>query len=126
MKGIRTQSGITLIALIITIIVLIILSMVAIDAVRDTYIIEHAKRSAELHELGIEKEKVILSENEAFLVGLGTVTEEGLGNALESNFGTGNYSLDSSNSEYFKVTITKSGREYKTYKNGNVEGPLGS
>lgn len=54
------------------------------------------------------------------------MTQENLVSGLNSNVGIGKYSIDSSNSEYFKVTITKSGREYKIYKNGKIEGPIES
>ena len=57
MKGIKTQKGITLIALIITIIVLLILAVVAIGAVRDGGIITHAQNAASDYTIAQEKDK---------------------------------------------------------------------
>ena len=117
MRKTKMQKGITLIALIITIVVILILAAVTMSVLSDSGIINRAKNAQTEYEIGEEKEKVTLAANEAFLSGLGTITEEDLADALDSNFGAGEYSIDSSNSEYFTVTITKSGREYKVYKN---------
>ena len=46
MKSLRTQKGITLVALIITIVVLLILAAVAIGAVKDSNIIGHSQNAA--------------------------------------------------------------------------------
>ena len=126
MKKTKMQRGITLIALIITIVVIVILAAVTISVLSDSGIISRAKNAQTEYEIGEEKEKVTLAANEAFLSGLGTITEEDLADALDSNFGPGEYSIDSSNSEYFTVIITKSGKEYKVYKSsGEVDEPTG-
>ena len=123
MKKTKMQKGITLIALIITIVVLLILAIVSINLVMNGGIIAHAEDAVEKYEIEEEKEKIALEASEAYMAGLGTITEENLASALDKNIGVGKYLIDSSNSEYFKVTITESGREYKVYKNGKVEGP---
>ena len=119
----KNTAGITLIALIITIIVLLILAIVSIQLVMNGGIITHTEEAVEKYEIEEEKEKVTLAVREAYMSGLGKITEENLESALDKNIGAGKYSIDSLNSEYFKVTITESGREYKVYKNGKVEGP---
>ena len=61
MKKIRTQNGITLVALIITIIVLLILSVVAIASVQDSGIIAHATNASTKYKEGEEKERIKLA-----------------------------------------------------------------
>ena len=126
MLNTKKNTGITLVALIITVVVLLILAVVAIGAVKDSNIIGHAQDAATGYEIEQEKEQIGLAVSEAYLAGTGTMTEENLINGLNSNIGEGKYNIDSFNSEYYKVTITKSGREYKIYKNGKIEGPIES
>ena len=124
-QNLKNNEGITLIALVITIVVLLILAMVSINLVMNSGIIAHAENAVEKYEIEEEKEKVTLAVSEAYMSGLGRITEENLKTALDTNIGAGKYSIDSSNSEYYKVTIAESGREYKVYKDGKIEGPPG-
>ena len=64
MKKIRSQNGITLIALIITIIVLLILAVVTIGAVRESDIMEYAKNSADRYNTEKDKEESMLGTYE--------------------------------------------------------------
>ena len=60
MKKLKTEKGITLIALIITIIVLLILAMVAISAVTGDGILSYAKKAKENYLLAQENEQATL------------------------------------------------------------------
>ena len=124
MKNTKLDKGITLIALIITIVVLLILAVVAINAVTGEGILGHAKEAQLEYEIGQEKESIILAVNEAYLAGLGRMTQENLINALNKSFVAGKYSIESSN-ESFIITINESGRKYTINKDGIVEGPTG-
>ena len=61
MKKIKTEKGITLVALIITIVVLLILAVVTITSVKDTRIIGHAENASQEHVIGDEKERIQLA-----------------------------------------------------------------
>lgn len=110
MKKTKIQKNIILITLLITII--IIVSIVSIQFFIDEGIVID------------EKEKIALSTSEAYLKGGGIITKENLQIALETNLGAEKYSIDSSNSKYFKVTLTESGRKYKIYTNAKLKGPF--
>ena len=67
MKKIKSQKGITLLALIITIVVLLILAVVAIGAVRDSKIIAHAQNAGTTYEEAKNNETTILGQYETLL-----------------------------------------------------------
>ena len=60
MKKLKTQKGITLVALIITIVVLLILAVVAIGSLRESEIIQYAKKAAIDYETKQEEEKGLI------------------------------------------------------------------
>lgn len=120
----KNSKGITLVALIITIIVLLILAVVAISAVTGDGIIGHAKNAQEEYEIAQEKEQIALAVNEAFMAGLGKITQGNLETALNKSIGEGKYLVESTNGA-FKVKITETGREYTINANGTIEGPTG-
>ena len=67
MKRLKTQKGITLVALVITIIVLLILAVVAIGAVRDSGIIGHAQNSADRYNKGKTDEEDLLLDYDSII-----------------------------------------------------------
>ena len=67
MKKLKTQKGITLVALIITIVVLLILAAVAIGTVRDSDIIGYSKNAATDYETKQEEEKGLIEGYEMLL-----------------------------------------------------------
>lgn len=121
MKKINRRKGIIL----ITILLILILSTVSIKLFMNDGKIGVSKDSKQEYDMEQEKEKITLSISEAYLAGAGIITEENLQRALENNIGSGKYSIDCSNSEYFKVTQKESAREYKVYTNAKLEGPFG-
>lgn len=66
----RTQKGITLIALIITIVVLLILAVVAIGQAQETNIVGYAQNAATTYKENADEEKTILSNYETYIEGL--------------------------------------------------------
>ena len=82
MKKLKTQRGITLIALIITIVVLLILAVVAIGAAQDSNIVGYAQNAASEYETGKGKENNAISDMEALLNKYSTG-----GNSAENNNG---------------------------------------
>ena len=119
MRKTEIQKCITWVVLVITIVALLILVLVAINV---SGIFRNLKKEDETRE---EKEKIMLSTSEAYLVGAGIITKKNLENGLNSNFGAGKYSLESLNAECFKITIAETRREYKIYENGKIEVILG-
>ena len=118
-RTLKKQQGITLIALIITIIVLLILAVVSIVAIRESGIITHAEKAASDYEKAQELERVNLAALDALMEN-GSITYDGLDNALKSEFGKGNYTLTGTTAP-FTVTITNgTGTEYTIDENGNV------
>lgn len=67
MNKIKSQKGITLVALIITIVVLLILAIVAIGAVKDSGIIAHAQNAATDYEAKQKEEEGLLAQYETLL-----------------------------------------------------------
>ena len=124
-KFLKTNKGITLIALIITIIVLVILAVVAINSIKNDGIIEHAQSAKTKHQIGQEKESISLAVNEAYLIGKGRITKESLQSALSTTFKDDIQYTDTTSNEFIKIRIESSKREYKVYLNGTLEGPLG-
>ena len=75
MKRLKTQKGITLVALVITIIVLLILAVVAIGAVRDSGVIGHSQNSAHRYNAGKLEEELDL-QNYVDTINIYDVNEE--------------------------------------------------
>lgn len=67
MKKVKTQKGITIIALIITITILVILSSVMVLAIKNQGIIEYANNSASSFEQKMESEQNFKNEYINFL-----------------------------------------------------------
>ena len=67
MRNLKTQKGITLVALIITIVVLLILAIVSIGAVKDSGIIAHAQNAATDYNAKQKEEEGLLSQYETLL-----------------------------------------------------------
>ena len=67
MRKIKTQRGITLIALIITIVVLLILAAVAVNSIQDGGILGHASNAADTYKEGERKEGSILGNLIAYI-----------------------------------------------------------
>ena len=84
MKKLKTQKGITLIALIITIVVLLILAVVAIGAVQDSNIVGYAQNAAGGYDKAKVEENYTLSGYEAVL------NQYANGNSVENNNGSNN------------------------------------
>lgn len=113
----KTQKGITLVALIITIIILLILAIVTIGAMKDSNIIGHAQNITKTYTDSQEMEKVQLAIQEAYLAGQGNIIEENLRNALTSQFGN-NFSLEKSTNDF--VITAPSGKKYIVSTNGSL------
>ena len=86
-QNIKTQKGITLVALVITIIVLIILAVVAIGALQNHGIINYAKNARAEYEAATEKENTILGN---YLAKIEENVPGNSGEGNEENEGTGN------------------------------------
>ena len=119
-QGIK-NSGITLIALVVTIVVLLILAGVAIATLTgENGIITQAIESKEENEKAEEKEKVQLAAQAAKTkTEWGEITETNLKAELDTNIGSGKYTL-TPNGETFTVTYIDSNRSYLVDANGNV------
>ena len=89
MKRLKSQKGITLVALVITIIVLLILAVVAIGAVRDSGVIGHAQNSADKYNTERDKEESMLGEYEDEI----------------SKYYSSNGSGGASNKKYYDITF---------------------
>lgn len=114
----KTQKGITLIALIITIIVLLILAIVSIGAIKDSNIIGHAQNVTKTYTDSQEDEKLQLAIQEAYLAGQGNITEDNLKDALTSQFGENNFSLTKSINDF--VITAPSGKQYIVSAKGTI------
>ena len=119
-KVIKQNAGITLIALVITIIVLLILAAVSIATLTGSNgILTRAGQAKENTEEKQTEELVKLSITDAKTQGLGTITEENLVKALDSNLGTGNYQLTGNETDGWK--IKKNGKIYTVDGSGNLQ-----
>ena len=123
----KTNSGITLIALVITIIVLLILAGVTIATLTgDNGILTKATEAKDKTEEGEEEEKVKLSVAGALAKDNGGEIKEGyLDEELASQFGEKGTDYNLEGSGPFTVTILGSGRKYIVNKDGSVEGSDG-
>ena len=123
----RTNRGITLIALVVTIVVLLILAAVSIAMLGgENGIITQAIKAQEDNEIAEEKEKVQLAATAAKgKTNWGEITEENLKAELDTNIGSGKYTL-TNNGDTFTVKYNDSQRSYEVDANGNVTGPTNS
>ena len=119
----KTNSGITLIALVITIIVLLILAGVTIATLTgDNGILTKATEAKDKTEEGEEEEKVKLSVAGALAKDNGgEIKEQYLDEELASQFGEKGTDYNLEGSGPFTVTILGSGRKYIVNKDGTVE-----
>ena len=119
----KTNSGITLIALVITIIVLLILAGVTIATLTgDNGILTKATEAKDKTEEGEEEEKVKLSVAGALAKDNGgEIKEQYLDEELASQFGEKGTDYNLEGSGPFTVTILDSGRKYIVNKDGSVE-----
>jgi len=116
-QNLKTQKGITLVALVITIIVLLILAAVAIGAIQNKGIIKYAQNASEDYEAAEKEEQSVLDsllgkikERVPGNVGAGTKDEDSSEDGSENN-GTGN---DGDN-----TPVSKLGKYVKYDINGN-------
>ena len=115
------NKGITLIALVITIIVLLILAGISIAMLTgQNGILNRATEAKNTTGTAQVDEQVKLSVAEALSNGLGTITEENLTKALNSNVGSGKYELtgDAVNG----WTIKAADKTYNISGNGEISG----
>ena len=121
LKTTKSNNGITLIALIITIIVLLILAVVSIGAIRDGGIITHAESAKSEYQAEQEKEKVTLAVSEAMMANNGgEITKANLVNALNNQFGAGNYNITGEEAPFTVTVVNGTGTVYTIEANGNV------
>ena len=120
MRNVKTQKGITLIALVVTIIVLIILASISIATLTgDNGIIQQSKDAKEQTEIAEEKEIVNLAAIRAMGKDrYGNVTEEYLREELDELIGNGKYDL--SGKGPFTITFLESKRSYNVDTDGSV------
>ena len=125
MKNFRTKnktSGITLIALVVTIVVLLILAAISIGVLTgENGIIKQAIEAKEGTEISEEKEAVEISAVQAAGKDKwGEITEENLEDELDTNIGSGKYTLTTEDGNFI-VTYNDSKRSYLVDADGNVE-----
>ena len=123
----KTNSGITLIALVITIIVLLILAGVTIATLTgDNGILTKVTEAKDKTEEGEEVEKVKLSATGALAKDNGgEIKEQYLDEELASNFGEKGTDYNLEGTGPFTVTVLGSGRKYIVNKDGSVESSAG-
>ena len=117
----KQRQGITLIALVVTIIVLLILAGISIAMLTgQNGILNRATEAKNTTGTAQVDEQVKLSVAEALSNGLGTITEENLTKALNSNVGSGKYELtgDAVNG----WTIKAADKTYNISGNGEISG----
>ena len=123
----KQEKGITLIALVVTIVVLLILAGTSIAMLTgENGIITEAVKSQEENEKAEEKEKIQLAAQATkSKTQWGEITQENLEAELNSNIGSGKYTLTKDGDKY-TVTYTDSNRSYEIDADGNVTGPINS
>ena len=117
----KQKQGITLIALVVTIIVLLILAGITIAMLTgQNGILNRATEARDANGTAQIDEQVKLAVAEALSNGLGTITEDNLKKALDSNVGSGKYELtgDATNG----WTIKAGEKTYKINGNGDISG----
>mgnify|MGYP004647748327 CR=1 FL=1 len=117
----RSQSGITLIALVVTIIVLLILAGISINMLTgQNGILNRAAEAKEKTGTTQTEETVKLSVTDALTRGTGSLTDENLKAALNSNIGAGKYEISGDATSGWTVTVN--GKEYKIDSTGKISG----
>lgn len=124
MRNLKTNEGITLLALVITIIVLLILSAISIATLTgENGLLTKANTAKEQTEIGEEKEKAELSAVGALAKDNGgEIKRNYLNDELTNNIGTEgkDYTLSESETAPFLVTYLDSKRSYLIGENGNI------
>ena len=117
----RRNKGITLIALVVTIIVLLILAGISINMLTgQNGILNRAAEAKEKTGVAQTEETVKLSVTDALTRGTGSLTDENLKAALNSNIGTGKYEISGDATSGWTVTVN--GKEYKIDSTGKISG----
>lgn len=124
MKSIKTQKGITLIALVITIIILLILAAVSINIILgQDGILQRAKDAKEKTEIAQEKEILQLSLMDIMLRNNGKLVfdEETLKSAIERNSNIDGIEVEKVADNMYMVIFNTSKRYYEVNSEGNVK-----
>jgi len=105
--NVKTQKGITLIALIITIIVLMILAVVVINSVNKTGIINYAHNAVTAYEKGEAEEENLIQGYMDYLNEYGNINGDGEGNEPDPVTLTGKYGrvTNDSDAEYIEFEM---------------------
>ena len=119
-KAFKRNKGITLIALVVTIIILLLLAGISITMLTgQNGILTRTGEAKEKTGTAQTEELVKLSITDAITQGLGTLLEENLEKALDTNLGSGNYQLTGNNTDGWK--IRKDGKIYTVDVNGILQ-----
>ena len=120
-ETLKRNKGITLIALVVTIIVLLILAGISINMLTgENGILNRAAESKEKTGTTQTEELVKLSVTDALTRGTGSLTDENLKAALNSNIGAGKYEISGDATSGWTVTVN--GKEYKIDSTGKIDG----
>ena len=117
----KKNKGITLIALVVTIIVLLILAGISINMLTgQNGILNRAAEAKEKTGTTQTEELVKLSVTDALTRGTGSLTDENLKAALNSNIGAGKYEISGDATSGWTVTVN--GKEFKIDSTGKIGG----
>ena len=120
-ETLKRNKGITLIALVVTIIVLLILAGISINMLTgQNGILNRAAEAKEKTGTTQTEELVKLSVTDALTRGTGSLTDENLKAALNSNIGAGKYEISGDATSGWTVTVN--GKEYKIDSTGKISG----
>ena len=120
-ETLKRNKGITLIALVVTIIVLLILAGISINMLTgENGILNRAAEAKEKTGVAQTEETVKLSVTDALTRGTGSLTDENLKAALNSNIGAGKYEISGDATSGWTVTVN--GKEYKIDSTGKISG----
>ena len=120
-ETLKRNKGITLIALVVTIIVLLILAGISINMLTgQNGILNRAAEAKEKTGTTQTEELVKLSVTDALTRGTGSLTDENLKAALNSNIGTGKYEISGDATSGWTVTVN--GKEFKIDSTGKIGG----
>ena len=102
------ELGITLIALVVTIIVLLILAGISIQMISgNNGILTRAGEAKSRTDEGQIEEKIKLAYHSVLVDGQGRATENALNKELTKEFGEDGYTLDTSNTSLWKITVNE-------------------
>ena len=120
-ETLKRNKGITLIALVVTIIVLLILAGISINMLTgQNGILNRAAEAKEKTGTTQTEETVKLSVTDALTRGTGSLTDENLKAALNSNIGAGKYEISGDATSGWTVTVN--GKEFKIDSTGKIGG----